>query len=200
MLILKILKKGLYIEIPGTLPTRTPAEIDISKCNLSVVDAYLRQSGIKNYQILSAVTDEEHTPQLPSMEDSSINQRVINRRFSNLENIVGKLLEKQKDAKKTNSEQITNKLNNLEELTKKILEKDLDVTEKKSQISARHPMLKIGKIIDEPQIEELDDKFIPNIDVSNMKMKGKSKKTIKQDKMDIDDNVDLLSRIMGQED
>ena len=58
MLILKIKEKGLFVEIPGALPTRTPAEIDISKCNLSAVDMYLRKNGIKNYQILSVANEK----------------------------------------------------------------------------------------------------------------------------------------------
>ena len=33
-----------------------------------------------------------------------------------------------------------------------------------------------------------------------MKMKGGAKKSVKQDKVDLDDSADLLSRIMGQED
>ena len=55
---------------------------------------------------------------------------------------------------------------------------------------------------DEPvlkqKIEELEDEtFIPSIDLDNLELKGKSsKKTIKQDKTDIDDSADLLSRII----
>ena len=58
----------MYIEIPGALPTRTPAEIDISKCNLAVVDMYLRKSGIKNYQILSVDQDGKVTIRYNSLE------------------------------------------------------------------------------------------------------------------------------------
>ena len=53
MIILKIKQRGLFIEIPGSSPTRTPAEIDITKCNIMVVDTYLRKLGITDYEILS---------------------------------------------------------------------------------------------------------------------------------------------------
>lgn len=198
MLILKITDKGLYVEIPGALPTRTPAEIDISRCNLSVVDMYLRKNGIKKYQILSGENGHTLKPTPPKMEDASIDQKVINKRFSNLERMMAQILEKQQDNKKGNSEQITNKLENLESLAKKLLAKEPKVIEKVVQTSVKTS--KAGTINDEPQIEELDEKFIPSIDVSKMKIKGTSKKTLKQETQDIDDSVDLLSRIMGNND
>ena len=198
MIILKILQKGLYVEIPGTLPTRTPAEIDISKCNLSMVDMYLRKSGISNYQILSSVVDEPIKLKPPIMKDSSIDQQVINKRFSNLEKMLAQLVENQLVNKPKNSEQITDKLNKLEELSNKILKKKPEVVNQVVQVSNKKTNGK--RFEDEPEIEELTSKFIPEIDITNMKMKGGAKKTIKQDKVDIDDSADLLSRIMGQGD
>ena len=198
MIILKILQKGLYVEIPGTLPTRTPAEIDISKCNLSMVDMYLRKSGISNYQILSSVVDEPIKLKPPIMKDSSIDQQVINKRFSNLEKMLAQLVENQLVNKPKNSEQITDKLNKLEELSNKILKKKPEVVNQVVQASNKKANGK--RFEDEPEIEELTSKFIPEIDITNMKMKGGAKKTIKQDKVDIDDSADLLSRIMGQGD
>jgi len=198
MIILKILQKGLYVEIPGTLPTRTPAEIDISKCNLSMVDMYLRKSGISNYQILSSVVNEPIKLKPPIMKDSSIDQQVINKRFSNLENMIAQLVENQLANKPKNSEQITDKLNKLEELSNKILKKKPEVVNQVVQVSNKKTNGK--RFEDEPEIEELTSKFIPEIDITNMKMKGGAKKTIKQDKVDIDDSADLLSRIMGQGD
>jgi len=197
MLILKIKEKGLYVEIPGALPTRTPAEIDITRCNLSAVDMYLRKNGIKNYQILSASNTEIQKIKPPKIEDASIDQKVINKRFSNLEKLVAELVEKQTATTPKHSEQITDKLDKLELLTKKILDKDIKVVERVVQQSVKKSKAK--KFEDEPEIEELDSKFIPSIDTSKMKMKGKSKKTIQQDKHDIDDSADLLSRIMGND-
>jgi hypothetical protein len=199
MLILKIKDKGMYVEIPGALPTRTPAEIDISRCSLTAVDMYLRKSGIKNYQILSVAKDGKVTiPKPVEMRDASLDQKTINKRFSNLEKMVSQLLAKNKDDKNENSEHITDKLNKLELLAHKLLEKEPTVVERvvKTEVS------RAGRrtFDDEPEIEELDKKFIPKIDTSKMKLKGGSKKIVKQDKLDIDDSADLLSRIMGSED
>jgi small-conductance mechanosensitive channel len=194
MLILKIKDKGLYIEIPGTLPTRTPADIDITKCDLATVTMHLRKQGIKDYQIISE-SKKQVILKPPDMSDASINQKIINKRFSRLEKIMMQLLEKDKGSNESKEEQITKKLDRLEQITSKILEKDDVVVERVVERSRA-----VKKKSKEPKIEELDSTFIPNIDISSMKMKGGSKKTIKQDNVDLDDSADLLSRIMGQED
>ena len=200
MLILKIKDKGLFVDIPGALPTRTPAEIDISKCNLSLVDTYLRKMGITNYQILSA-PKEKVIPKPSNMPDGSIDQKTLNKRFTKLEEMVAKLLSEKQEDKSENSEQITDKLNKLEILATKLLEKEPKVIERVVTKSVATKTEKTRKIKKEPEIEELDNEtFIPDIDISNMKMKGASKKTIKQDSVDLDDSADLLSRIMGQDD
>ena len=202
MLILKIKDKGLYVEIPGALPTRTPAEINITKCNLSAVDAYLRKCGISNYQIMSGGEMPNIVPELPKIKDSSINQKLINKRFSNLENMLAQLLEKQLATTSKNPEQITDKLDKLELLSKKILNKEPKIV-RQGVVSSSVNKSKRKRFEGDPEIEELDKTFIPKIDVSKMKLKGASKKTIKQDKQDkhdIDDSADLLSRIMGQDD
>jgi len=115
-----------------------------------------------------------------------------------LEKMIAQLVENQLVNKPKNSEQITNKLNRLEELSNKILEKKPEVVNRVVQVSNKKTNGK--RFEDEPEIEELTSKFIPEIDIANMKMKGGAKKTIKQDKVDIDDSADLLSRIMGQGD
>jgi len=189
MLILKIKQKGLYIELPGLLPTRSPADIDITRCNLSTVDVYLRKNGITNYEISSS--DDQIVKQKElKIEDSSIDQKVINKRFSKLEKMVTQLLEKEQAHPSKNREQITDKLDKIEILTKKILHKEPQVV--KETIKT--------KKFKEPEIEELDDIFIPAINTSKMKLKGASKKTVKRETHDIDDSADLLSRIMCNDD
>lgn len=193
MLILKIKEKGFYLDIPGAHPTRTPAEIDITRCNLSVVKVYLTKYGIKNYQIYTKDNPqkEKNEPKIdgviissPSKEDN----KDMEDRFSRLERVVNKLVEKELGNEESKKEQITDKLNVLENL----------VRESISQNRREKVIEKIKS--KEPEIEELNEKFIPDIDISNMKMKGGSKEKVKQDKVDIDDNVDLLSRIMGKDD
>jgi hypothetical protein len=195
MLILKIKQRGMYVEMPGTLPARSPVDVDITKCNISIVDVYLRKNGITNYEIISGDNKKQIVPKPEKMADASIDQKVMNKRFSNLEKLMVQLLEKQQAIPSKNPEQITDKLDKLELLSKKILKKEPKVIERTVQTKT-----KVKRVDKEPEIEELEDTFIPAIDTSKMKMKSGSKKTVKQDKHDIDDSADLLSRIMGQED
>lgn len=192
MLILKVVEKGLYLDIPGARPSRTPADIDISKCNLSVVLAHLRKSGISDYQIISVEKSKKPEMKKSESKQTKLNVKDINKRFSKLEEMMIKLLEKDKATDDLNKEQITTKLNTLEQLSNMILEKEF----KESNINTATNKNKNN----EPEIEEIDEKFIPGIDISNLKMKSGNKNTIKQDDIDLDDSVDLLSRIMGQED
>ena len=163
MLILKIRQKGLYVELPGTLPARTPVEINITNCNISIVDTYLRKNGINNYEIYST-TEKQIQHKKIKKEDSSINQKTFNNRFSRLEKMLMQLLEKEP------------------KVVKEVIK------------------TKVRRFEEEPNIEELDEIFIPEIDTSNMKMKGNSKQAVKQDKNDLDDSAELLSRIMSQDD
>jgi hypothetical protein len=188
MLILKIKTKGLFLDIPGVKTTRTPAEIDITKCNLAVVTAYLRKNGIDDFEIISGNKTQEIQKQQPNI----IKKNDIDNRFNKLENLIVKLIEKDEDKRTKNPEQITDKLETLEKLIRE-----------KPVISRNDVLNNRDLTNDEPIIEELtsdNDTFIPEIDVSNMKLKGASNKTIKQDNSDIDDSADLLSRIMGNED
>ena len=185
MLILKIKDKGLFLDIPGVSPTRTPAEIDISKCDLSLVTSYLRKNGINDYQIFSVTHIEKKTKEVKEIKDPTFDKKDISKRFTRLEKMVEKLIKKDQGNDTSNKEQITNKLQVLEELTRQLLRQPQNSTT-------------IIESKEEPDIEELDKKFIPDINVSKMKLKGKAK-TIKQDKMDLDDSVDLLSRIIGKD-
>lgn len=186
------------MEIPGLKPTRTPVEIDITKCNLSMVSVYLRKQGIVDYEIYSKsdITKEKEEINIEEIEIPNVDKQSINKRFSKLENMMSKLLKKEQGHDSSNSEQITRKLEVLERIALKLLEKDPIVIQGDKQ------EIKVKKKIDEPEIEELNETFIPSIDTSKMKLKGSSSKTktINRDKIDLDDSADLLSRIMGQED
>ena len=162
------------------------------------------KNGIKNYEIVS-VSEDKHketviTSSTPDVKDSSINQKVLNQRFTRLEKLVQSLVEKEAGKDELNKEQITDKLETLELLARQLLSKrssDTVIT-----IGNEKPSKKQKVHSDDVEIEELDAPFIPSIDVSNMKMKSSStsKKKVKQDKMDLDDSADLLSRLMGNED
>jgi hypothetical protein len=196
MIILKIKDRGLYLEIPGLSPIRTPVEVDITKCNLSMISVYLRKQGITDYEIYSRsdITHEKTEINIDNVEENNIKDRSIEKRFSKLENMIGQILKNKRDEGTANSEQITNKLEKIEKLALKLLDKDPLI------IQSDRAVKTIEKPKD-PKIEELNDTFIPSIDTSKMKIRGSSSKTkATNNKMDLDDSVDLLSRIMGQED
>lgn len=191
MIILKIRQKGLFLNIPGLLPTRTPAEIDITRCDLAVISTYLRKEGVVDYEIIARAPKKENIPieSAPNIPDAMIDQKIINQRFHRLENLMEQLLRKEVDKKEIKSEQITNRLQKIESIAEEILKsRPLTETELKQKLKR------------EPKIEELDDKFIPSIDVSGLKMRSSSTTSIKQKKSDIDDSADLLSRLVGFDD
>lgn len=173
MLTLQVKEKGHYIEIPGIPPVRSPANIDITKIDLSLVISILRKYGIDNYKIVSlSETGEKKIFTRrdfveKNKEDIMFYQRKMDRRIEKMENMISRLLEKNEVNRGVKLEQITKS---------KYIEKE-----------------------SEPKIEELEDVFIPNIDVGGMKVKGETSKTsIKRGKGDVDDSADLLSRIIQQ--
>jgi hypothetical protein len=194
MVILKIKDRGLFIDIPGASPTRSPAEIDISKCNLTQIDVYLRKMGVKEYEIISRKKEKikikKNVTRTPKNHKSRNPKKDPNNdRIDRLEKMMEALLEKSLADNPTNSEQITNKLDKLEKLTQKIAEKETTVVEKSIE-----PPIKKAKL----KTKSKDSTFVPKIDTSGMKIKSTSKQKVKQE-LDVDDNVDLLSRIMGNE-
>ena len=99
------------------------------------------------------------------------------KRFNKLESLIANLIKKQSDPV-SDQEQITNKLDNLERLIEK---------QKYAVIPSTDS--------DEPRIEELEDRFIPEIDVEGMSLKGDSGKIIIEKEESIDEAADLLSSI-----
>lgn len=194
MIVLKVKEKGTLVDIPGTKKARSPAEIDISKVDINFVSMYLRKQGIENYQIVS-ITDsgeDEVFPVKPVIvvkkdktkkKDDGWKDN-IESRFNKLENLLIHFLGKKQSEPSVNSEQITNKLEKLEKLSEEIISKQKTVVTSSSVDS------------DEPKVEELDDKFIPEIDIEGMSMKGSTIKTIQSDNDDADEAADLLSSIV----
>ena len=152
----------------------------------------LRKLGITDYEILTKSNHKIKPKKSHKVKESPTKKRGNDERVTELEKKVEKLMNKKKAKTKSNSEQITDKLATLEKLTRKLLANGPVVIEKR----VNRPFKKVG---DEPVVEEMEDKFIPDIDVSNMKMKKGSKKTVKRDNVDLDDSADLLSKIIGQE-
>jgi hypothetical protein len=187
MILLKIQDKGMMVDIPGTKKVRSPVEIDITKIDINFVTMYLRKQGIKNYRIVSDV-DKGVKKVLPTR--SAIFKKKkddgwkdnIESRFGRLESLIINFLGKKESKPTVNSEQITNKLEKLEKLSEEIIRKQtlgIPISEE-----------------DRPKIEELDDTFIPAIDIEGMTMKGSTIKTLQSDSEDADEAADLLSSIV----
>jgi hypothetical protein len=56
MIKLIIKSKGLFINIPGLIPFRTPAIVDITKIHINIVISELKKNGIEKYYIISDET------------------------------------------------------------------------------------------------------------------------------------------------
>ena len=187
MIILKVKDKGTVVDIPGTKKVRTPADIDITKVDINFVSMYLRKQGIKHYEIVSDTGEKEILPNIKTTvkkkKDDGKWKDNIEARFNKLESLIVNFLGKKQSTPQPNSEQITNKLEKLERLSEKIIRK---------QTSG----IPISTESDGSIIEELDDKFIPEIDTKGMSMKGSTIKTLQSDSDDADEAADLLSSIV----
>jgi len=188
-LILRIREKGFYVSFPGVPPTRTPADLDITKCDINIVLSYLRSTGIKDFHIISKnqlegerIIKSKDILNIQKKEKQPSNNKEVENRLSNLENMIGKLLTKDNGISK---DHIKNKLDFLEVLIKNLNISEQNIDDK--------PIVK-----KEPEIEELDT-FIPEIDISNLSMKGNSTENIiKQGTNNIDDSAALLSNLLNQ--
>ncbi len=193
MIILRIRKKGHFIEIPGMSPFRTPVEANISHISIPMVVSALRKQGVSEFEIISDTKGKE---QVLTQKDFLVKKKEIKEqkedyesRFNKLEDLMNKILQKQSSNAPLNKEQITNRLSSIEKLLKK------KEPTKVIHVTKDHDE---SKTLDkEPKVEELEDTFIPKIDLEGLELKGEtSQESIKQEKMDIDDSADLLSRII----
>jgi len=203
MIILKIAEKGQYIEIPGMPPFRTPAEANISHVSINLVVSRLQAQGIKKFQIISdtkgketvlnqsdfAVNKKPKKAQAHEIEKAKkAKEQDLEKRFTQLETLITNLVKKQSEPP-SDQEQITNKLSSIEKLL-----------QKKTTTRVVHVSEKKGGKKKEPKIEEMDETFIPEINLDGLHVKGEtSKESLNQDKADIDDSADLLSRIMQED-
>jgi len=173
-----IKEKGRYITIPGITPFRTPAELDVSRIKLSILVQSLHSCGVSDYEIISSGSNgiEKFT-----QDDFKHNENEIklNDRLDKLETLLSMLISAEKTVEKdTSSEQINKRLGRIEKM---LVSKDYIKESLKR----------------EPLIEELEnDRYIPTIDISDMKISGKTTEVLdKKDDKEIDDAVDLLSNL-----
>lgn len=179
---LTIREKGRYVEIPGVAAFRTPATMDVTKIKLSILIQALHSCGVSNYELVSenekgsvVYLGKDPITKLP--EKKKVDTQMDNR-LERMEDLLLKLISDKTSQKGTNSEQITNRLNRIERMLKqgnKIVYKELG---------------------DKPIVEELDDQYIPEIDISDMQISGNITKTLeKTSKEDIDSAADILSNL-----
>jgi ribosomal protein L5 len=198
-IILKIKDKGHLVEIPGVAPFRTPAKINVTTADIRNIIGHLKACGIEEYEIIASTDkgDKEVYTQedfeLPKKEvsksDSENYKKQIDKRFNKLEKMIVNLAAKKVSNPNNNKEQITNKLEKLELIAQKIL----DEANVREVIYTKIP----GKI-DVDNIEELEDAYIPEVDISDMKMVSTGVETLKQDADDIEDAADILSNLTGK--
>ncbi len=190
MLNLKIKKPGLMINIPGLTPFRTPAEVDISKLDLRSLVSYLKANSIEDYEILAqSKTGQVDVYKKEDFEEVDKKKKKkepdLEKRFSKLEKMLEFLISKSGNNEKKDSEQISKKLERLERLIQ-TLPKETKVVYQKD-------------ILTNPKVEELEDSFIPDIDISDMKMSSGSYKEIEnQSKKEVDESADLLAGLLGK--
>ena len=178
-----IRERGRYVEIPGLPAFRTPATIDVTKVNLSTLIKALHSCGINNYELVSgdekgSVTYLGKDP-ITKLPEKKIPDTKLDNRLDKMESLLLKLISNKSGQTVASSEQITNRLNNIE----RMLKKGQKVVYKES-------------VDGSPVVEELDDQYIPEIDIGEMQISGKSTEIVEKTlKKDIDDAVDLLSSL-----
>jgi len=182
-----IKEKGHYVKIPGMPPFRSPVEVDVTRVKVSTLLQSLHSCGVNNYELISLSKTGEvikrwdnndlNNKDNKNQEDEKLLKKLD--KLDKLEGMLLTLLSKKESQKDNNSEQITNRLTKIE----KMLRSGVSFTQR-------------DIISSDPIVEEIEDQFIPSIDVDNMKMSGKSIEVVeKSSKDDIDDAVDLLSRL-----
>lgn len=192
MIKLKIKKPGYTIAIPGLSPFRTPVDIDISDVDIRTIAMYLKSNGIDDYEI-EATTDTGHVEVYTKKEFEGIDNirkkdkqsKGIEDRFFRLEKRVEKLIRLM--THKMSSKDTSDK----EQIIDTRLEKIEDLLH---HAFTRVPSIVRAKETDEPEIEELDS-YIPDIDISDMKLKSKEHRTIKQENKNAKDAADALSNL-----
>jgi hypothetical protein len=198
MLTLRIKSKGQLIQLPGSAPFRTPATIDVSKMKIRNLIGYLRQAAIEDYEIV-ATSDKGvrevykksdfDLPQKKDQDSDSAYKKAINKRFNKLEKLIKRLVDNQDSKNTSNKEQtIDDKLNRIEKLLEEKVVREVIYTKDVSS----------SKVPDVEELDEEIERFIPEVQIDDMKLSSSSTKTIeKRKKDDVDDAADSLSKILG---
>jgi len=196
MLALRIKSRGQVVKMPGGKTFRTPATIDVSNMKIRNLIGYLRAAAIEDYEIVATSdkgvvevykkSDFELPKKKKETNQAKAYQKAINNRFNRLESLIGELFEKSTSKDNSKKEQnIDEKLDRIEKLLEEASIKETVYT----------------KYIDEKavEVEELEAAFIPEVDVSDMKMSSSGAKVLDQDSDDLEDTANLLSGLTKKE-
>ena len=96
MIILTIKQPGLYITVPGIPPFRTPASVDITKINMTMLLASLQNAGVEEFDIKKdsniKLQKEQTKSKIIKQEDPSED---LSDRLESIEELLQKVLEKE---------------------------------------------------------------------------------------------------------
>lgn len=194
MIKLVIKEKGHLVEIPGLAPFRTPATIDISRVGIRKVIGHLKVNGIGNYKVVAE--DQAGLKEVYTEKDFNVKpkkkpdpyKKEIDQRFNKLEGMIAQLLEKETRNDNKKEEQITEKLDQLEQLSKELLKREPKTVIYKDTK---------GQTWEKDEDEEVA-RFIPEADISDLKIKSSSVQSVTEEKEGLEDSADALSKVLGR--
>jgi len=167
-----IKQKGLFLRLTGIAPFRTPAKVDISRLNVTLLLSELNMNSVIDFQIISNSKEEKE-----SKKEKSTSELIENLKIDKKENI------------NKNNIDVKKELIEIKYLLQNLLEKPSTVIEKVYESNDKIETKKSKRE------KKISDDFIPSVNISNLEMKkGSEINTITSDE-DISDSVDLLSRI-----
>ncbi|MCK5604569.1 hypothetical protein KAR91_21960 [Candidatus Pacearchaeota archaeon] len=98
MIKLMVKHPGLFIDIPGIPTFRSPAEIDITKQDVTMIIAWLRQAGIDDYEIISGIINPSKPEAPKKVEPKKVQVKELphpsEARLDKIEKLLVEVLEK----------------------------------------------------------------------------------------------------------
>jgi hypothetical protein len=182
MVKLLIKTKGMFINIPGLIPFRTPTEVDITKVNINLVISELKKNGIEKYKIIS--------------DDSISLEKTIDRTIVKRNSFRNNITEIKKI---DDSSEILKNIKNQQKSILKIeglLEKFLnsDVLTSKTSYERKRAEEEISFTKPKKKFDDSVDDFIPSINLENINLKGTSSTRKITNKTDLS-NVEKLKNV-----
>lgn len=182
MVKLLIKTKGMFINIPGLIPFRTPVEVDITKVNINLVISELKKNGIERYRIIS--------------DDSISLEKTIDRMIVKRNSVRNNITEIKKI---DDSSEILKNIKNQQKSILKIeglLEKFLnsDILTSKTSYERKRAEEEISFTKPKKKFDDSVDDFIPSINLENINLKGTSSTRKITNKTDLS-NVEKLKNV-----